>query len=97
MVERIIQATQKAKEVGTYDQVDRSRQYSDASQIDLLRSLNDAWSRIRILQTENSKKDLAISQLHNKLKRSQTVNIALTAIITTLAWKGMEVLFASFR
>lgn len=35
--------------------------------------------------------------LQEKLNRSQIVNVALTAIITSLAFKGLEVLFQALR
>jgi hypothetical protein len=38
-----------------------------------------------------------VSELQDKLRRSQIVNTALTAIITALAFKGLEVLFQALR
>ena len=90
-------ALEKARQCGTLNHFDRSRQYDDARQIDLLQSLNESWSRLRRLEAAGIQKDAAISELRNKLKRSQIVNTTLTAIITALAFKGLEVLFQALR
>jgi hypothetical protein len=83
----------KARRLGTYNQLDRSRQYQDISEIELKRAVNEAWSKIRLLESEGTKKDTAIAELSHKLRRAQGLNIALTAIITVLAEKGLEFLF----
>lgn len=85
------------QKLGTYNQIDRSRQYTRADGPELLRSLNEAWSRIRGCQQELAKKDLAIADLRNKLNRSQVANVVLTSIVTALAVKGLEFLIQTWR
>jgi len=80
------------RRIGTYNQIDRSRQYTRADGPELLRSLNEAWSKIRTCERELTKRDTAIAELREKLKKSQIVNVALTSIITALAVKGLEFL-----
>jgi hypothetical protein len=89
--------TAKARVVGTYNQVNRAAQYTVADPRELLRAVNEAWTKIRNLDKELSKKDAAIAELRNKLKRSQIVNVTLTSIITALAFKGLEFLFQAMR
>lgn len=51
---------------------------------------------------EQRRKDLVtafdeIAELHRKLRRLQIANTALTAIITALAFKGLEIVFQALR
>lgn len=89
--------TAKAKAIGTYNLLDRSRQYTREDPRELLRAVNEAWSKIRKLENEGTRKDADLAQLREKLRRMQYVNVALTSIITALAFKGLEFLFAAFR
>lgn len=88
---------EKAHQCGTYNAVNRARQYDEADPRQLLRAVNEAWAKIRNCEKELAKRDLAIAELQNKLARLQFVNIALTAIVTSLAWKGLEYLFQALR
>ena len=69
--------------------IDESRQYRDSYQ--------------KLERTaDQRRKDLArafdeIAELQRKLRRAQIVNTTLTAIITALAMKGMEILFQALR
>lgn len=85
------------KILGTYNMVDRSKQYTRADNPELLRSLNESWSKIRSLQTQLTQKDHAIAQIRSDLKRTQIANIALTSIITGLAWEGLKMLINVLR
>jgi len=87
----------KARVIGTYNQVNRAAQYTREDPRELLRAVNEAWTKIRTLEKENGKKDAAIAELHDKLRRSQIVNVTLTSIITALAFKGLEYLFQVMR
>lgn len=73
--------------------------YARASNDELLRSLNEAWTKIRALEKELAKKDEAIAVLRHELaqsnkrtRRYRISTIALTSVITGLAWKGVEAL-----
>ena len=73
--------------------------YTRASNDELLRSLNEAWTKIRALEKELAKKDAEIAVLHHELSQSnkrtrryRISTIALTSVITGLAWKGVEAL-----
>lgn len=73
--------------------------YARASNDELLRSLNEAWTKIRALEKELANKDEAIAVLRHELaqsnkrtRRYRISTIALTSVITGLAWKGVEAL-----
>lgn len=82
----------KAKVIGTYNVLDRSKQYTREDPRELLRAVNEAWTKIRSLERELVKRDTSIAQLQDKLRRVQIVNMTLTSIITALAVKGLEFL-----
>ena len=91
-IHKTYEAVTKAHEVGTYGAIDRSKQYQGVSQSEMLEQVNLAWSKIRALEKSATDKDLAILNLETKLRRERLVNIALTSIITGLAWEGLKVL-----
>ena len=84
---------EKARVVGTYNADNRAAQYTTPEPRELLRAVNEAWPKIRVLEKELLKRDSAIAALREKLRRSQFVNVTLTSIITALAVKGLEFLF----
>jgi len=94
---RVMVPIEKAKQVGTLNATDRSRQYTALTDAELLRSLNEAWTKIRCLEKSNLTKDADIAKLKKKLSRYRIVNIALTSILTTLAWEGLQALVHFFR
>lgn len=85
-------AVDRAREVGTLGAVDRSRQYTTPSAPELLRSLNTAWEKIRKLETASTDKDADILRLHKRLSNYKFLNIALTSILTGLAWEGLKLI-----
>jgi len=87
---------EKAKQLGTFDKVDRTPQYQEPEPRELLRAVNEAWTKIRTCEKELSKKDLAIAQLTAKLNRANRRNIVLTSIITGLCWEGLKAVVAHF-
>lgn len=87
----------KAKIIGTYNALDRSRQYTREDPRELLRAVNEAWTKIRKMENELIRRDSMIADLRDKLRRSQIVNITLTSIITALAVKGLELLVQVLR
>ena len=80
----------QAQRVGTVNAIDRSRQYTRADNSELLRSLNEAWAKIRLVEQDNRKKDIAIGMLHGKMARYRGGLVVLTSIITGLAWEGLK-------
>lgn len=87
-------AIAKAHLVGTFNQVDRARQYEDPTAPELLRSLNEAWSKIRVCEKSILTKDARIADLEKKITSYKIKNIALTAILTGLAWEGVKFIAA---
>lgn len=90
--------------LGTLNALDRSKQYTRASNEELLRSLNEAWTKIRICEKELRAKDQQIAQLRVDLAkkaklagRYRITTIVLTSIITSLAWRGMEALMGMLK
>lgn len=70
----------------------QARQYTDPDARKLLVSLNEAWTVIRKLQRSNDLKDHEIERLKKRVRRYQVMNIALTSVITGLAWEGVKAL-----
>jgi hypothetical protein len=91
-VEYLMDALKRAEEKGTLNAVDRSKQYEDPSSKELLRSLNEAWAKIRTLEEAGREKDQLLKDLRTKIKEYRTANIALISVITGLAWEGLKTL-----
>lgn len=87
----------RARNVGTYNALNRAAQYSNAEPREVLRAVNEAWTKIRALENSLTQRDAKIAELRSKLRRFQLVNVTLTAIITSLAFKGLELLFQALR
>lgn len=81
-----------AAKLGTVNLLDRSRQYTRTDTGELLRSLNQAWTKIRLVEQESRKKDLAIHELHQRIASYRAGMIALTSVITGLCWEGVRFL-----
>ena len=81
-----------ARQLGTVNAIDRSRQYTRADSYELLRSLNEAWAKIRRLESENNRKDVQIGLLHGSVRRYRGSTILLTSIVSGLAWEGLKYL-----
>lgn len=81
-----------AQRAGTVNAIDRSKQYTRADNSELLRSLNEAWSKIRRLEAESTKKDVRIGLVEGSNRSYRIVNSLLTSIITVLAWEGVKTL-----
>jgi hypothetical protein len=84
-----------AEKVGTVNRLDRSRQYTRADAGELLRSLNTAWSKIRLLEQGRAKDAVIIAALHKNLRR-KWVGYLMAALVSAgvaLAWE-IGMLFA---
>lgn len=92
--DRIMDAISRAHLVGTFNQVDRSKQYEDPTNHELLKSLNEAWSKIRVCEKSILAKDARIAQLESRVSRYKVVNMALTSILTYLAFEGVKFIAA---
>lgn len=82
----------RAQQLGTYNAVDRSRQYEDVSERQMLRQLNEAWSKIRELQKSVADKERQIANLASRLKHCNWVRRSLTSIIVYMAFEGLKAL-----
>lgn len=89
-----LDAIAKAHIAGTLNQLDRSRQYESAGAPELLRSLNEAWSKIRVCEKSILAKDARISELESKVTTYKVKNMALIAILTGIGWEGVKVIAA---
>src|ERR1017187_1842879 len=92
MTEKRYSAITRAHNLGTYNAMDRAAQYQAVEQDEMLRSLNEAWTTIRNLQREGGNKDAEILKLKHRVSSYKIANIALTSIITGLAWEGIRFL-----
>lgn len=86
------QVPAQAVKVGTINAIDRSRQYTRADNPELLRSLNEAWAKIRLVEQDNRRKDVALGLLHARVARYRGSVILLTSIVSGLAWEGLKFL-----
>lgn len=82
----------RAEQLGTLHAIDRSKQYEQAKYPDLLRAVNEAWSKIRSCEKSITQRDQAIETLKKRVSHYRIINIALTSIITGLAWEGVKAL-----
>jgi hypothetical protein len=93
-----------AARAGTLNSPDRSKQYRRTDNEELLRSLNELWKTARLNENAVRDRDRTIAELHERLAQRdklikdqaryvrgyRIVNIALTSIITGLAWEGLR-------
>ena len=91
-IDKMFNAIEHAKHCGTLNALDRSKQYTEMDNVLLVRAVNEAWTKIRICEKAILSKDDDIKSLQSQLRQYRVVNIALTSIITGLAWEGLKVL-----
>lgn len=90
-------AVEKAKQIGTFEAADRSAQYTKVTNGELLRAVNEAWTKIRTCEKVLHEKENQIAELHKRLKRYQVAHTVLISIITGLAWEGLKQIFSLVR
>lgn len=90
--QRVMTAIERAKAIGTYNQVDRSKQYQAASHAELVEQVNEAWSKIRRCEHALKDRDKQIEVLIDKVRVYKLKYTAVVAVITGLAWEGLKVL-----
>jgi hypothetical protein len=76
----------------TYNAIDRSKQYTRSDGPELLRSLNEAWSKIRRLEQSNLQKDVEIGLMHTKVRSYRVIRTAVISVCTGLAWEAAKFL-----
>ena len=91
-VHKICIATGLAQALGTYNALDRSKQYPLDDDQKLRDAVNQSWTKIHHLERQGDEKDLAIANLEKKLGNSRYLNHALISIIVILAWEGVKAL-----
>jgi hypothetical protein len=105
-IDRMYEAIEYAKKIGTYNSPDRSKQYPLDDPEKLKEAVHKCWVKIHVLEAAKDEleaagqlKDKEIAELRENLETSQkvagryrVVNITLTAIITGLAWEGVKAL-----
>ena len=92
-IDTMTDALEHAKACGTLNAVDRSKQYTEMDHVLLVRAVNEAWTKIRANE-KAAAKDQDVQLLRRQLQRYRLINIALTSIITGLAWEGLKALIA---
>jgi hypothetical protein len=85
-------AIERAKACGTLDKADRSNQYPLNTEKQIIDAVNLALTKARLNEKALASK-AENATLHRQLRNYRVVNIALTSIITGLAWKGLEALW----
>lgn len=88
------QIIEHAKACGTLNQDDRSRQYQHNDPKRIVKELNDLWTDFRKCKGELADKYEEIERLKKRVRFYQVKSIALTAIITGLAWEGLKAVVA---
>lgn len=90
----MLNAIERAKQLGTYNAIDRSRQYERVSDAERDRAVNEAWTKIRTCEKKIEAKEADIAHLRKQLRSYRIINNVLTSIITVLAWQGLKALLA---
>lgn len=85
-------AMEQAKKCGTLNAADRSKQYPLNTEKQIIDAVNLALTKARLNEKALATK-AENEYLHRQLRNYRVVNITLTAIITSLAWKGLEALW----
>lgn len=89
-------AISRAHLVGTFNAVDRSKQYENPTNEELLKSLNEAWTKIRVCEKSILAKDARIAQLETRVSRYKVVNTALISLLTYIGLEGLKFIAANF-
>lgn len=79
-VERKMNAIERAKQIGTFDALDRSRQYQSASDADYRRAVDEAWAKLR-----THEKTAATKAEINELRKQ----------VTSVVWHRIVVIVAA--
>lgn len=75
----------RAKRLGTYNQVERKQQYAGSERARpeiLLADLNANWDLTRSLQKSSTRKDIEIELLKRAVKKERAIRNVLAALIT---------------
>lgn len=88
---RVMTPIEKAKRLGTYNQVDRSLQYAGASNAELLLAINHAWAKIRRCEEALIDRNKQIAELLEKVRNYRTRNLVLTICLIGL-WELVKFL-----
>lgn len=88
-IERMFPAIEHAKKVGTLNELDRSKQYTEPDPHRMLGELNGAWKEIRTHDKALMAKDARIADLGRQLQRSRLVNSVLTLVLLAI-WEGIK-------
>ena len=91
-IDQMVDAIEHAKACGTLNALDRSKQYTEMDNVRLVRAVNDAWTKIRICERSILAKEQDIKLLRAQIRRYRVKNMALTAVLTGLAWEGLKAL-----
>lgn len=78
----------QARKIGTYNALDRSRQYQGpgrAEPRELLRAVNEAWTKIRALEKDKLADRLAIAELKADKRRLWKLVLIVASLAGTLA------------
>lgn len=90
--DRLMTPIEKAVKAGTLGQVDRSRQYQEMTSAELVKAINDAWTKIRHCEQALKDRDKTIAELQRRLGIYRVKYTAVVAIVTGLAWEGVKYL-----
>lgn len=88
---------EKAKQLGTFNAADRSKQYPLDHPEKVIEAVNKCWTKVHSLEAENRRKEETIQGLKKQLGRYKFSNIGLISIITGLAWEGLKALITLIR
>jgi predicted nucleic acid-binding Zn-ribbon protein len=90
-VAQICDAVAKARELGTYNALDRSKQYPLDTQERFRKAVNEAWTKIHRCEHRLAEKEAAIAELKRQVRRYKAQIAVLGGLIGALAVKGLEV------
>jgi hypothetical protein len=90
-IDQMFDAIEHAKACGTLNAADRSKQYPLQSEKQIIDAVNLALTKARINERALAAK-ADNEHLRRQLRNYRLINIALTSIITGLAWEGIRAL-----
>ena len=75
-------AVERAKQLGTYNAIDRSKQYPLDNPGKVTEAINKCWAKVHGLEQQNQKKDREIGDLRSERKELKRWLRALTVAVS---------------
>jgi hypothetical protein len=95
-VDQQFQQIERAKQLGTYEKDDRSKQYPLDDSRAVTKAVNECWTKVHILEAANRKKDKTISDMETDRKITRLwlkiLTGAVAILVPTVGWLATNLL-----